>query len=38
MLDLIKSNMMAINMKSFVETLTDLSNNAKSDIQPNVQK
>jgi hypothetical protein len=30
MLDLIKSNMMAINMKSFVETLTDLSNNAKS--------
>ena len=38
MLDLIKQQMLAQNMKPFIETLTDVSNNAKSDIQPNTQK
>tara|TARA_R100000773_G_scaffold43945_1_gene43523 strand:- start:35 stop:730 length:696 start_codon:yes stop_codon:yes gene_type:complete len=38
MLDLIKTNMLAQNMKPFIETLTDNSNNAKSDFQPNTQK
>ncbi len=38
MLDLIKQNMLAQNMKPFIETLTDSSNNSKSDLQPNAQK
>lgn len=38
MLDLIKEKMLALNLKPFIETLTDNSNNAKSDVQPNTQK
>ena len=38
MLDLIKQSMLAQNLQTFVQSPTDLSNNAKSDIQPNVQK
>ena len=38
MLDLIKQQMIALNMKPFIETLTDISNNSKSDFQPNTQK
>ncbi len=38
MLDLIKQQMLVLNMKPFIETLTDNSNNAKSDFQPNAQK
>ena len=38
MLDLIKQQMLALNMKPFIESLTDNSNNAKSDFQPNIQK
>jgi|TARA_X000001388_G_scaffold64869_1_gene51174 hypothetical protein len=38
MLDLIKSSMLAQNMKPFIETLTDNSNNSKSDFQSNTQK
>tara|TARA_A100001011_G_scaffold109367_1_gene115912 strand:- start:2461 stop:3156 length:696 start_codon:yes stop_codon:yes gene_type:complete len=38
MLDLIKQNMLALNIKPLSELPTDVSNNAKSDIQPNVQK
>jgi len=38
MLDLIKQSMLATNMQSFVQTLTDSSNNSKSDFEPNAQK
>jgi hypothetical protein len=38
MLDLIKQSTMATNMQPFVQMPTDISNNAKSDIQPNQQK
>ena len=38
MLDLIKQQMIAVNLQTFVSSPTDLTNNAKSDIQPNSQK
>ena len=38
MLDLIKQSTMATNMQPFVQVPTDVSNNAKSDLQPNQQK
>lgn len=38
MLDLIKQQMLVQNMKPFVESPTDISNNSKSDVQPNAQK
>jgi len=38
MLTLIKQQMLALNLKPLVETPTDISNNAKSDMQPNIQK
>ena len=38
MLDLIKQSMLTQNMKPFIETPTDSSNNSKFDVQPNVQK
>ena len=38
MLDLIKQSTMATNMQPLVQMPTDISNNAKSDIQPNQQK
>ena len=38
MLDLIKQSMLNQNMKPMVDMPTDNSNNAKSDVQPNVQK
>tara|TARA_R110000796_G_scaffold171154_1_gene288172 strand:- start:1942 stop:2637 length:696 start_codon:yes stop_codon:yes gene_type:complete len=38
MLDMIKQAMLSQNMKPFIETLTDSSNNSKSDLQPNQQK
>ena len=38
MLDLIKQNMIAINLQPLVQMPTDISNNAKSDVQPNAQK
>lgn len=38
MLDLIKQSMLATNMQPLVQMPTDLTNNAKSDVQPNSQK
>ena len=38
MLDLIKQSMLATNMQSLVQMPTDLTNNSKSDLQPNSQK
>jgi len=38
MLDLIKQSTMATNMQPFVQVPSDISNNAKSDLQPNQQK
>ena len=38
MLDLIKQNMIATNLQPLVQMPTDISNNAKSDLQPNQQK
>jgi len=38
MLDLIKQSMLAQNLQPFMQAPTDISNNAKSDIQPNAQK
>ena len=38
MLNLIKTAMITQNMKPFIETPTDISNNSKSDTQPNQQK
>jgi hypothetical protein len=38
MLDLIKQSMLTQNLKPLIELPTDSSNNAKSDVQPNVQK
>jgi len=38
MLDLIKQSMLAQNMQPLVQSPTDISNNAKSDLQPNAQK
>jgi len=38
MLDLIKERMLTINMQPLVQMPTDLTNNAKSDVQPNAQK
>ena len=38
MLDLIKTSMLAQNLSTLAQAPTDLSNNAKSDIQPNSQK
>ena len=38
MLDLIKQSMLATNLQPLVQMPTDISNNAKSDFQPNVQK
>ena len=37
-LDLIKQSMFAQNLQPFIQMPTDISNNAKSDIQPNQQK
>ena len=38
MLDLIKTQMIATNLQPLIQSGTDLSNNAKSDVQPNTQK
>jgi len=38
MLDLIKQSMIATNLQPLVQMPTDISNNAKSDLQPNQQK
>tara|TARA_R110000824_G_scaffold140098_1_gene305668 strand:+ start:143 stop:838 length:696 start_codon:yes stop_codon:yes gene_type:complete len=38
MLDLIKQNMLAQNMQPLIQMPSDISNNAKSDTQPNAQK
>ena len=38
MADLIKQQMLTVNMQPFIQSFTDLTNNAKSDIQPNTQK
>lgn len=38
MLDLIKQSMLATNMQPLVQMPTDLTNNSKSDVQPNSQK
>jgi len=38
MLDLIKSSMLATNLQPLIQMPTDISNNAKSDVQPNQQK
>jgi len=38
MLDLIKQSMMAQNMQPLIQSPTDLTNNAKSDVQPNTPK
>ena len=38
MLDLIKQSMLSQNLQPFMQAPTDISNNAKSDIQPNAQK
>jgi len=38
MLDLIKQSMLATNMQPLVQMPTDLTNNSKSDLQPNSQK
>ena len=38
LLDLIKQNMMALNMQSFIQMPTDNTNNAKSDVQINQRK
>jgi len=38
MLDLIKQQMLATNMQTVIQSMTDLSNNSKSDFQPNTQK
>ena len=38
MLDLIKQSMLATNMQPLVQMPTDVTNNAKSDVQPNSQK
>jgi len=38
MLDLIKQSMLAQNMQPLIQSPTDISNNAKSDVQPNSQK
>ena len=38
MLDLIKQSMLTTNLQPFLSSPTDISNNAKSDVQPNIQK
>jgi len=38
MLDLIKQSMLAQNLQPMIQMPTDSSNNAKSDVQPNMQK
>jgi len=38
MLDLIKQGMLAQNLQPMIQMPTDISNNAKSDLQPNQQK
>jgi len=38
MLDLIKQSMLAQNLQPLIQMPTDVSNNAKSDLQPNQQK
>ena len=38
MADLIKQQMLTQNMQPLVQGFTDVSNNAKSDVQPNAQK
>jgi hypothetical protein len=38
MLDLIKQAMLAQNLQPLIQMPTDSSNNAKSDVQPNMQK
>jgi len=38
MLDLIKQSMLTQNMQPMIQMPTDISNNAKSDLQPNQQK
>jgi len=38
MLDLIKQSMIATNLQPLVQMPTDISNNAKSDLEPNQQK
>tara|TARA_R110002012_G_scaffold131772_1_gene284399 strand:+ start:10 stop:705 length:696 start_codon:yes stop_codon:yes gene_type:complete len=38
MLDLIKQSMLAQNLQPLIQMPTDLSNNSKSDVQPNQQK
>ena len=38
MLDLIKQSMLATNLQPLVQMPTDVSNNSKSDVQPNQQK
>ena len=38
MLDLIKQSMIATNLQPLIQMPTDISNNAKSDLQPNQQK
>ena len=38
MLDLIKQSMLAQNLQPLVQMPTDVSNNSKSDVQPNQQK
>ena len=38
MLDMIKQSTLAVNMQPLVQMPTDISNNSKSDLQPNQQK
>ena len=38
MLDLIKQSMLTTNLQPLLSSPTDISNNAKSDMQPNIQK